>query len=194
VELLAVVLSGAQQIELAHDLLRRFEDLDGLARASIEELTLTQGLGAVGAVRIKAALEIGRRSLRTGRVAPQIRSPSDVAQMLMAEMSFLEHEHFRVLHLDTRNRLLGSQTLYIGTLNTSHIRVSEVYREAVRRNCAAIICAHNHPSGVEDASPEDVAVTSKIREAGELLGIELLDHLIIGRGCFISLRERGLGF
>jgi DNA repair protein RadC len=195
VELLAAVVGGPRQIEVAHDLLGRFGDLDGLARASIQELSAVSGLGPAGAARLKAALELGRRALvATPEDRLVVRSPADVAQMLMAEMSHLEQETFRVLFLDTRNRVLDAETLYVGSLNASHIRVGEVYREAVRRNCAAIICAHNHPSGSADPSPEDVQVTKSIREAGELLDVELLDHIVLGRRQFVSLRERGLGF
>jgi DNA repair protein RadC len=148
VELLAAIVGGSRQIEIAHDLLGRLKDLDGLAQAAVRELTLTHGLGPVGAARLKAALELGRRALLAApEERPVVRSPADAAQFLMAEMSHLQQEHFRVLYLDTRNRLLGAETLYVGSLNASHIRVGEVYREAVRRNCAAIICAHNHPSG-----------------------------------------------
>jgi DNA repair protein RadC len=106
----------------------------------------------------------------------------------------LEQEHFRVLYLDTRNRLLGSETVYVGSLNASHIRVGEIFRDAVKRNCAAIIVVHNHPSGDPSPSPEDVAVTRQIVAAGRLLDIEALDHLVIGQQRFVSLRERGLGF
>jgi len=195
VELLAAVVGGPRQIEIAHDLLAHFGDLDGLVRASVEELTSIPGLGSVGATRLKAALKLGRRALLA---APEdrlvVRSPADVAQLLMAEMSHLEQEHFQVLYLNTRNRLLGSETVYVGSLNTSHIRVAEVFREAIRRNCAAIIVAHNHPSGLPGASPEDVAVTRQLVEVGDLLSIEVLDHLIVGRQHFVSMRERGLGF
>jgi DNA repair protein RadC len=109
-------------------------------------------------------------------------------------MGHLEQEHFRVLYLDTRNRLMGSNTMYVGSLNASHIRVGEVFREAIKRNCAAIICVHNHPSGDPTPSPEDVEITRQLVDAGDLLDIELLDHLIIGQQRFVSLRERGLGF
>jgi DNA repair protein RadC len=99
-----------------------------------------------------------------------------------------------VVFLDTRNRVLDAETLYVGSLNAAHIRVGEVYREAIRRNCAAIICAHNHVSTECSPSSEDVAVTRQIVEAGNLLGVECLDHLIISKQRFVSLRERGLGF
>ncbi|MCP3976385.1 MAG: JAB domain-containing protein [bacterium] len=196
VELLAAIVGGARQIEIAHSLLAEFGDLDGLLKASAAELERsTRGLGPAGAARLKAALELGRRVLlEMPQDRLRIGSPGDVAQLLIAEMSYLEQEHFRVLFIDTRNRLLDSETVYVGSLNAMYIRVAEVFRAATRRNCAAIIVAHNHPSGDPSPSPEDVEVTRRLVQAGELLNIELLDHLVIGRQRFVSLRERGLGF
>ena len=198
-ELLAIILGtgvgGESALALATRLISRYGGLPGLARASFTELRAEKGLGLAKTSQLKAALELGRRMLK---IAPEdrfvVRSPSDVAQLLMAEMSHLEQEHFRVLYLDTRNRLLGSETVYVGSLNASHIRVSEVFREAVKRNCASIIVVHNHPSGDPTPSPEDVEVTRQLVAAGNLLDIEVLDHLIIGQQRFVSLRERGLGF
>ena len=198
-ELLAIILrtgvGGESALALATRLISRYGGLPGLARASFTELRAEKGLGPAKTAQLKAALELGRRMLL---IAPEdrfvVRSPADVAQLLMAEMSHLEQEHFRVLYLDTRNRLLGSETVYVGSLNASHIRVSEVFREAVKRNCASIIVAHNHPSGDPTPSPEDVEVTRQLVAAGNLLDIEVLDHLIIGQQRFVSLRERGLGF
>ncbi|MBE9472990.1 MAG: DNA repair protein RadC [Chloroflexi bacterium] len=198
-ELLAIILGtgvgGESALALATRLISRYGGLPGLARASFTELRAEKGLGLAKTAQLKAALELGRRMLL---IAPEdrfvVRSPADVAQLLMAEMSHLEQEHFRVLYLDTRNRLLGSETVYVGSLNASHIRVSEVFREAVKRNCASIIVAHNHPSGDPTPSPEDVEVTRQLVAAGNLLDIEVLDHLIIGQQRFVSLRERGLGF
>ena len=195
VELLAAVVGGPQQIEIAHALLAKFGDSIELTRTSTRQLEAIRGLGPQRAAALKAAQELGRRMLlATPKDRFVVRSPADVAQLLMAELSHLEQENFRVLHLDTRNRLIGSETVYIGTLNASHIRVSEVFREATRLNCAAIIVAHNHPSGNPTPSPEDVEVTRQLVAAGNLLDIELLDHLIVGRQRFVSLRERGLGF
>ncbi len=198
-ELLAIILrtgvGGESALALATRLISRYGGLPGLARASFTELRAEKGLGPAKTAQLKAALELGRRMLL---IAPEdrfvVRSPADVAQLLMAEMSHLEQEHFRVLYLDTRNRLLGSETVYVGSLNASHIRVSEVFREAVKRNCASIIVVHNHPSGDPTPSPEDVEVTRQLVAAGNLLDIEVLDHLIIGQQRFVSLRERGLGF
>ncbi len=198
-ELLAIILrtgvGGENVLDMARRLLSRFDGLPGLARASFAELEAERGLGKAKTAQIKAALEVGRRILL---VSPEdrfvVRSPADVAQFLIAEMAHLEQEHFRVLYLDTRNRLMGVETIYVGSLNASHIRVSEVFRDAVKRNCAAIIVAHNHPSGDPTPSPEDVEVTRQLAAAGKLLDIEVLDHLIVGQQRFVSLRERGLGF
>jgi DNA repair protein RadC len=109
-------------------------------------------------------------------------------------MGGLEQEHLRTLLLDTKNRVLASPTIYVGSVNASIIRVSEIFREAVRENATALIVAHNHPSGDPTPSPEDVHVTRSIVEAGSLLGIDVLDHLVIGHQRFVSLKERGLGF
>ena len=198
-ELLAIVLrtgvGGENVLSLATRLLSAYGGLPGLARATFAELQVVKGLGPAKSAQLKAALELGRRMLVA---SPDqrfvVRSPADVAQLLMAEMAHLEQEHFRVLYLDTRNHVLGSATLYVGSLNASHIRVAEVFRDAVKRNCAAIIVAHNHPSGDPTPSPEDVNVTRQLTQAGRLLDIELLDHLVVGQQRFVSLRERGLGF
>jgi len=198
-ELLAIILrtgvGGESVLSLASRLLAQFDGLPGLARASFAELRAVKGLGPAKTAQIKAALELGRRMLLA---SPEerfvVRSPSDVAQLLMAEMAHLNQEHFRALYLNTRNQLLAVDTIYIGSLNASHIRVADVFRDAVKRNCAALIVAHNHPSGDPAPSPEDVAVTERLIEAGDLLDIELLDHLVIGQQRYTSLRERGLGF
>jgi DNA repair protein RadC len=198
-ELLAIILRtggrGESALGMARRLLARFKGLAGLARASFAELVAERGLGAAKAAQLKAALEIGRRMLQADpEERTSLRSPADVAKLLMAEMGHLEQEHFRVLYLDTRNRVLGSETVYVGTLNASHARIAEIFREAVKRNCAAIIVAHNHPSGDPAPSPEDILVTRRLVEAGEMLDIEVLDHLVIGQQRYVSLKERGLGF
>jgi DNA repair protein RadC len=198
-ELLAIILrtgtGGESVLDMASRLLSCYGGLAGLARASFAELQAERGMGEAKTSQLKAAIELGRRMLLS---SPEdrflVRSPSDVAQLLMAEMAHLQQEHFQVLYLDTRNRLLGSETVYVGSLNASHIRVAEVFRDAVKRSCAAIIVAHNHPSGDPTPSPEDVEVTRQLVAAGNLLDIEVLDHLIIGQQRFVSLRERGLGF
>jgi DNA repair protein RadC len=198
-ELLAIILrtgvDGESVLDMARRLLAQYGGLPGLARASFAELRAERGLGPAKTAQLKAALELGRRMLlATPEERLVVRSPADVAQLLMAEMAHLEQEHFRVLYLNSRNRLLGSETVYVGSLNASHMRVGEVFRDAVKRNCATIIVAHNHPSGNPTPSPEDVEVTRRLIAAGDLLNIEVLDHLIIGQQRFVSMRERGLGF
>jgi DNA repair protein RadC len=194
-ELLACLLQTGEALRQAQELLTRFDGLPGLARASQSEITGVDGIGPAQAARLKAALEVGRRLM----VYPtderlQVRSPADAAQLLMAEMALLEQEQLRLVLLDTKNYVIGIPTIYIGSLNTTLIRIGEMFRYALKENCAALIVAHNHPSGDPTPSPEDVIMTSKIVEAGQLLNIEVLDHLIIGQGRFVSLKERGLGF
>ncbi len=198
-ELLAIILRTGMQdenvVRVSQRLLSTFGNLSGLAQANVAELMAARGLGPAKAAQLKAALELGRRLLvEAPDQRPQVRSPADAANLLMSEMSLLEQEHLRVMLLDTKNRVLGSPTVYVGSLNTSLIRVGELFREAIRANSAAVIVAHNHPSGDPTPSPEDVAVTRQIAEAGKLLDVDVLDHLIIGRQRFVSLKERGLGF
>lgn len=198
-ELLAILLRvgtpGENVIELGTRVLVEFGGLGGLARASFSDLTDIKGISTAKAAQLKAAIELGRRLLITSPDArPQITSPLDAANLLMLEMGGLEQEHLRTLLLDTKNRVLSSPTVYIGNVNSSIIRVSEIFREAVRENATALIVAHNHPSGDPTPSPEDVQVTRSMVEAGKLLGIDVLDHLVIGHQRFVSLKERGLGF
>lgn len=198
-ELLAIILrtgvQGESVLNLASRLLARYNGLLGLARANFGELCAEHGLGPAKAAQLMAALELGRRlMIASPEERPVVRSPSDAASLLMLEMAPLQQEHLRLLLLDTKNRVLGTPTVYIGSLNMSVLRVGEVFREAIRQNCAAIIVAHNHPSGDPTPSPEDIAVTQRIVSAGQLLDVEVLDHLIIGQQRYVSLKERGLGF
>jgi DNA repair protein RadC len=198
-ELLAILLrvgvAGTNVVQLAQQLLTERGGWPGLLRAEYADLCRRHGLGEAKTAALKAALEIGRRLLLTEHEQRvQIKSPTDVAQLLMLEMSHLDQEHLRTVLLDTKNRLQGISTVYVGSLNTSLIRVGEVFKEALKRNSAALIVVHNHPSGDPTPSPEDVLVTREIVAAGLLLDIEVLDHLVIGHGRFVSLRERGLGF
>ena len=182
-------------LQLAQLLLAETDGLLGLSRATTRELRQVKGIGEVKAAQIKAALELGRRAVKLPLVErPIIRSPAEAANLLMPEMSNLEQEHTRVSLLDTRNHVLSMPTIYIGNLNSTVIRIAELFRIGIRENAASLIVAHNHPSGDPAPSPDDIAVTRKMVEAGELLGIEVLDHIIIGRHSFVSLKERSLGF
>lgn len=198
-ELLAIILrtgtGGESVLRLAERLLVHFRDLPGLSRASIKELQTVKGVGPAKAVEIKAALELGRRLVASGvQERPSISSPADAANLLMSEMMFLEQEHLKLVLLDTRNRVLATPTVYIGSINSSVVRIGELFRSAFRENAAAFIVAHNHPSGDPSPSPEDIRVTRQISQAGKLMDLQLLDHIIIGRNRFTSLKERGLGF
>jgi len=198
-ELLAIVLrtgvGGENVLNMAQRLLSTYGGLAGLARASFGELAREHGMGTAKTAQVQAALELGRRLLiASPDERPQITSPADAANLLMPEMELLEQEHLRTLLLDTKHHVLASPTIYVGNVNTSVIRVAELFREAIKLNCAALIVAHNHPSGDPTPSPDDIRVTEQIVQAGKLLDIEVLDHLIIGRQRYVSLKERGLGF
>jgi DNA repair protein RadC len=198
-ELLAILLrvgvAGTNVLQLAQELLVEHGGWAGLQRADYAELCRRRGVGEAKAAALKAAIEIGRRLLITGAdERPQIKSPADVASLLMVEMSHLDQEHLRTVLLDTKNRVQQISTIYVGSVNTAVLRVGEVFRDAVRKNSTAMIVVHNHPSGDPTPSPEDILVTRQIVEAGKLLDIDILDHLVIGRGRYVSMRERGLGF
>jgi DNA repair protein RadC len=198
-ELLAIILRvggrGENVIRMAERLLSQFNGVAGLAQAGFDELCQQHGVGEAKAAQIKAALELGKRlvaALPQERV--QVRSPADVANLLMLEMGLLEQEHLRVVLLDTKNQIIRVANVYEGSLNTAVVRVGEVFRPAIRANCASVIIVHNHPSGDPAPSPEDVRVTEMMVEAGKLLDIEVLDHVVIGRNNYVSLKERRLGF
>lgn len=198
-ELLAIILrtggQGENVVRMAERLLTGHGGITGLARSSYDELCQVHGLGPAKVTQIKAALELGRRLLLAApQEQTQIRSPADVANLLMLEMGLLEQEHLRTVLLDTKNRVQRVASIYAGSLNTAVVRVGEVFRAAIRANSAALIVVHNHPSGDPTPSPEDVRVTQMIVEAGDLLDIDVLDHLIIGRNRYVSLKEQGLGF
>ncbi len=195
-ELLAILLrTGSKEesvIQLSNRLLHRFEGLRLLKDASVEEITSIKGIGTAKAVQIMAAVELGRR---IGKLQYEdryvIRSPEDGAKYVMEDMRFLTQEHFVCLYLNTKNQVIHRQTIFIGSLNASIVHPREVYKEAFRRSAASIICIHNHPSGDPAPSREDIEVTKRLVECGRIIGIELLDHLIIGEHKFVSLKEKG---
>ena len=192
-ELLAILIQ-ATTLDAAQNLLTSFGGWAGLLTASSVALQRAMHVGPHRAAQIRAALEIGRRLvLANAGERFQIRSPTDAASLLMAEMGHLDQEHLRTVLLDTKNRVQTIHTVYVGSLNTAIIRVGEVFKEAVRRNSAALIVCHNHPSGDPSPSSEDLLVTRQIVDAGKLLDVDVLDHLIVCQGCWTSLRERGLG-
>lgn len=194
-ELLAILTGTAYQLRDAANLMAHFEGLEGVARANMTELQRQPGIGTATAARIKAAFELGCRLIAERPLdRHQIRSPADAANLLMAEMGLLEQEELRTILLDSKNRVVAIPTIYVGSVNTTLIRVAEVFREAIRRNCPSLIVVHNHPSSDVTPSPEDVAVTKQIVEVGKIMDVTVLDHLIVSKTRFVSLHERGLGF
>ncbi|EMR05813.1 hypothetical protein C772_02084 [Bhargavaea cecembensis DSE10] len=193
-ELIAILLrTGTRSesvLQLSNRVLAFFDRIQDMQHATLEEMTSVKGIGEAKAVQLLAAVELGKRLTRkqsTERYV--IRSPEDAAAYLMPDMSNLNQEHFVVLFLNVKNEVLHSRTIFIGSLNSSIVHPREVFREAVKRSAASIICAHNHPSGNPAPSPEDIEVTKRLAEAGKIVGIDLLDHIIIGDHKFLSLKE-----
>ncbi|MBN2115822.1 MAG: hypothetical protein JW730_04585 [Anaerolineales bacterium] len=194
-ELLAAIIGGPHQIELAGSLLSHFEgDIHRLFNACPEQLCKVDGIGKRLAARIKASLALGMMFNRPAAEMPHINSPAD-AYALLREMETFDQEHLRVILLDSRLRSVGVAEVYVGAVNKAQVRLSEVFRPAIQRNVPMIILAHNHPSNDPTPSPEDVAVTRAAIQVGNLMEIAVQDHIVIGRGgCYASLKERGLAF
>jgi DNA repair protein RadC len=186
---------GVSAVDLAEEALARHDGLAGLARASEIELAGLPGVGAARAAQLTAAFELGRRLLAdwpAGRWT--VRSPTDVADRLILQMGRLEREELRAVLLNTKNVVLRVVTVYQGNVNSSLVRVGELFRDAVRVNATGIILVHNHPSGDPTPSPDDLHLTAEALAAGRLLDIDLLDHLVIGHDAYVSLRDRGVLF
>jgi DNA repair protein RadC len=200
-ELIAILLStgtvvGARKytaLDLATQLLKTFENLKGLARADFSQLTAVAGIGPAKACQVMAAFELAKRvAIFSGETKPIIRQPTDVFEYFSAHLSLLTQEEFCVAMLDTKNRLIKHEFISKGTLNASIVHPREVFRPAVVHAAAAIIVLHNHPSGDPTPSQEDLDITRRLVEAGNIIGINLLDHLIVGGATFTSLKEMRL--
>lgn len=195
-ELIAILLGTGTRNEsvlvLANRVLSSFDKIQDLKDATIEEYTKVKGVGQAKATLLLAATELGKRLYQQHTEDRfTIRSPEDAAAFLMTDMTSLNQEHFVVLFMNVKNEVLHKQTIFIGSLNSAIVHPREIFREAVKRSAASIICAHNHPSGNPSPSPEDIEVTKRLTDAGALMGIEVLDHVIIGDHQFISLKEKG---
>jgi DNA repair protein RadC len=197
IDLLAILLrtgtTKVSVVELAAELFSHFKDLRTLSQATIEELSQIKGVGPVKAVQVKAALELGRRlAAMPGEERTIIRCPEDVCALLMEDLRNLDREHFLALLLNTKNQVLARETISIGTLNSSVVHPRELFKIAIRRSAACVILVHNHPSGDPTPSREDIALTKRLIEAGEIIGIDVLDHIVIGDNKFTSLKSKGL--
>jgi DNA repair protein RadC len=192
-ELIALVLGGNKALETAYEIVKDCGRVDYLTRYEAHQLAQLDGVGLALACRLLAAVELGRRVTRPREmdIGARVSSPSDAANLLMPDMMGLAQEELRVILLDTRNRVLGVKTIYKGSLNTSVVRMAEIIRPAIVNSAAAMIVAHNHPSGDPSPSPDDIRTTRELVQIGKLLDVPVLDHLIIGMGRYVSLAERG---
>ncbi|WP_282941272.1 DNA repair protein RadC [Paenibacillus sp. RC67] len=196
-ELLAILIrTGTVQesaVHLAQRLLSQAGGLRSLVDMSLQQLTEIKGIGSAKGLQIQAGIELGRRLARSGmKETVTVRSPEDVSGLLMEEMRYLQKEHFVCLFLNTKNHIIGQETLSMGSLNAAIVHPREVFRAAIKRSSASIICVHNHPSGDPTPSSEDIQLTERLTEAGEIIGIDVLDHIVIGDRRYVSLKEQGL--
>jgi DNA repair protein RadC len=198
-DLLALILNtgivGESVVPLSQRLLGEYGGFLGLMKLDLTELERIHGLGPAKAAKLKATLEIASRVLALNPDdRPQITAPDDIVNLIGIEMAALEHEQLRVVILDSKHRVQSIKMIYQGSVNQAQIRISEIFRSAIRMNAVAIVIVHNHPSGDPTPSAADIALTAEVAKAGALLDIEVLDHLIIGHGRHTSLRRLGLGF
>ena len=196
-ELLAILFRTGTRttgaVALAEKVLTHFGSLRALTQASLEELQEVKGLGAVKAVEIKAALELGKRlTLFTERDRVRITGAADVAKLLMPRYKDLETEHFKCLLVNTKNEVTRIVDVAQGGLDGAPAAPRDVFRQAIREGASGVIFCHNHPSGDPEPSADDIALTKRLSESGSLLGIRVLDHVIFGDGRFVSLKDRGM--
>ena len=196
-ELLAILLrtgtKGTNVLSLALSMLNHFGNLYHLKTASCQELMAVSGIGRIKAIELKAAIELGMRISQASQIKiGQITSSTKAGEMLLVEMKGLQQEHVVVLFLNTKNEIIKKETFFIGGLNSSIAHQREIFRGAVRYSAARMIVGHNHPSGNPEPSEADIQFTRRMSECGELMGIDLLDHIIIGEQEFISLKELGV--
>ena len=197
-ELLAIIIRTGNKEDTAIDLARRLLSKDkrglvALRDTTLQELMETKGIGKCKAAQILAAIEIGKRINYLDALSKiKINEPSTIANLYMDEMRYLQKEHFRVVLLDTKNQIIVTEEISIGTLNASIVHPRDVFRAAIKRNANSIILIHNHPSGDPTPSNEDINITKRLLEAGNLIGIKVLDHIIIGDNKYISFREKNI--
>ncbi|UDM75513.1 RadC family protein [Vagococcus fluvialis] len=196
-ELIAIILRTGNKdkhvLDLSNEVLLNFDNLFELKTATIEELKEIEGIGPAKAIEIQAAIELGKRlTIEERQKKGQILSSVDLAEQLILEMKDYEQEHFMVLYLNAKNEVIKKKTLFIGSLNQSVAHPREIFKIAVKTSTARMIMVHNHPSGNPNPSKQDIAFTERIVECGRLMGIDILDHLIIGENSYISLKEEGI--
>lgn len=198
-ELLAVIIKTGTKaytaVDLAQLVLKLSNDgrLSSLNNLSIEQLKQVKGIGRVKAIQIKAALEFSKRIATTdGIVHHIIKSAYDVSNLMMEEMRYLKKEVFKAILLDTKNQIIKVVNVSVGSLNSSIVHPREVYSEAIKCGCNSIIFVHNHPSGDPTPSTEDIQTTQRLENAGNILGIKVLDHVVVGDGKYVSFKDKGI--
>lgn len=199
-ELLAIIIKTGSRnetsIDLAHRILKQDEEQQGLAflhHQTLEQLMSIKGIGRVKALQIKALTEFSKR-ISTAYGSPKktiVKSPEDIVALLMEEMRHLKKEIFKVVLMNTKNHVIKSVNVSVGSLNASIVHPREVFSEAIKVSCSSMILAHNHPSGDPEPSREDIETTARLVKAGNIIGIKVLDHIIIGNGIYVSLKEKG---
>lgn len=196
-ELLALVIGrgtpGKSVVNIAQELLVKFGNIKAISEATIEELSKIKGIGLAKAAQIKASFELGKRQdLEIELDDLDIKKPQDVVKAIRARIQDKAKEHFKLILLNTRNKIIGISTVSTGTLNTSLVHPREVFKDAIMHNAASVVLAHNHPSGDTEPSENDLTITKRLAEAGKILGIEVLDHIIVTKAGFFSFKEKGL--
>ena len=197
-EILALILgrgiAGESVMVTAQRLLSKFGNLKGIASASVEELSQVKGIGLAKASQLKAAFELARRLEGYSEAGEKlvVKTPEDIVGVVKSRLSGKKKEHFLALLLDTRNQLIRVAEISVGSLDTSIVHPREVFKEAISASAAAVIFVHNHPSGDPEASEDDIKLTKRLAQAGEIVGIEVLDHIIISDKNYLSLKREGL--
>jgi DNA repair protein RadC len=195
-QLLGIILrtgtGGRTAVDVGRDLLEQFGGLNGIAQAGINELTTVPGIGSAKAAEIKAAIELGRRHLKPTMAGASFCASKDVADFYQPRLRDARKEEFRCVLLDTKNRLIREETVSTGSLTASLVHPRETFKSAVRESAAAVIFVHNHPSGDTKPSQEDILLTRRLVQAGDLLGIKVLDHVIVGDGNHFSFKDNGM--
>jgi DNA repair protein RadC len=195
-ELLAIVVGpGSRQMgamELAGEVVSAFESVREMAGASVERLSRVSGMGFAKACRLRAAIELGRRVVKAGRGERRtVRCPEDAACLVMEDMKNLDREHFKVILLDSKNAVISVETVSVGTVNASIVHPREALKPALEKSATSMILVHNHPTGNVSPSREDILITRRFEKCGRILGIEIVDHLIIGDDDYKSMKESG---
>jgi len=196
-ELLALVIGrgipNKSVMNIAQELLAKFGNVKAIGQATIEELSQIKGIGLAKAAQIKACFELGKREDLEPEVKDfDVKNPEGVVKAIRASIQDKAKEHFKLILLNPRNKIIGISTISVGTLNASLVHPREVFKDAIKHSAASVVLAHNHPSGDPEPSEDDLTITKRLTEAGKILGVEVMDHIIIAKNGFFSFKERGL--